>query len=84
MIKSRGLRWTDHEATREEGRSTVKILTDKLTGKRLLGRPRPRWEEIVRMDFKKMGVSTRSWDDSVLDRDYWRTLMIETLNVRVP
>ena len=33
----------------EEGRSAFKILTGKLTGKRLLGMPRRRWEENIRM-----------------------------------
>ena len=36
----------------EEGRSAIKILTDKPRGKRPLGRPRRRWEEYIRMDLK--------------------------------
>ena len=32
----------------EESRSAFKILTGKPTGKRLLGRPRHRWEDNVR------------------------------------
>ena len=39
VIKSRRLRWADHVARMEEGRSFKKILTDKLTGKRSLGKP---------------------------------------------
>ena len=50
MIKSRRLRWTGHVARMEEGRSAFKILTDKPTGKRPLGRPRRRWEDNIRMD----------------------------------
>ena len=51
----------------EEG-SYFKILTDKPTGKRLLGRHRRRWEDIFRMDLKEMGVNTRNWVDSAQDR----------------
>ena len=34
----------------EEGKSAFKILTGKPIGKRLLGRPRRRWEENIRID----------------------------------
>ena len=52
VIKSRRLRWAGHVARMEEGRSAFKILTGKPTGKRPLGRPRHRWEDNVRMNFK--------------------------------
>ena len=37
---SRRLRWAAHVARIEEGRSTFKMLTDKLIGKIILDRPR--------------------------------------------
>jgi hypothetical protein len=42
MIKSRRLRWADHVARMEEGRSPFKMLTGKPTGKRPIGRPTSR------------------------------------------
>ena len=42
VIKSIRLRWTGHVARMEEGRSAFRIFKGKLTGKRLLGRPRRR------------------------------------------
>ena len=42
VIKSRRVRWADHVARMEEGKSAFKILTGKPTGKRPLGRPRRR------------------------------------------
>ena len=36
-----------------------KILSDKPIGKIHLGRPKHRWEDIIRMDFIEIGVSTR-------------------------
>ena len=56
----------------EEGRSTSKMLTDKPTGKRPLGRPTRRWEDNIRMDLEKIGINKRIWVNSVQDRDYWR------------
>ena len=52
VVKSRRLRWAGHVARMEEGRSASKILTDKPTGKRPLGRPQCRWEDNIRMDLK--------------------------------
>ena len=52
MIKSGILRWADHVARMEGGRTTFKILTGIPTGKRPLGRPRRRWEDNIRMDLK--------------------------------
>jgi hypothetical protein len=43
------LRWAGHVVRMEEGRRAFKILIGKPTGKRLLGRPRHRWEGNIRM-----------------------------------
>ena len=83
MIKYRRIRRAGHVAIMEEHRSAFKILTDKPTGKRPLGRPRRRWEENIRMDVKEIGINTRNWIDSVQDSDYWRALVNAALNLRV-
>ena len=57
VIKSRGLRWTGHVARIEVGRSALKILTGKPTGRRPLGRPRRRWEDNIRMDLEEIGIN---------------------------
>ena len=46
VIKYRILSCAGHVARLEEGRGAFKILTRTPTGKRYLGRPRRRWEEI--------------------------------------
>ena len=51
----------------QEGRTVFKILT----GKRLLGRPRRRWEDNIRMDLKEICINTRNWVDPAQDRDCW-------------
>ena len=38
----------------EEGRNTFKILTDKTTGNRPVGRPRRKWKDNIRMDLKEI------------------------------
>ena len=52
VIKYRRLRWAQHVARMEESRSAFKILTNKPTGRRLLGRPRRSWEDKIIMDLK--------------------------------
>ena len=73
-----------HLARMEEGRSAMKILTLTPAGKRALGRPRCRRENNIRMDFKEKVINTMNCVDSAQDRDYWRALVNEALNLRVP
>jgi len=44
VIKSRRLRWADHVAFMGDSRLAYRVLVEKPEGKRLRGRPRPRWE----------------------------------------
>ena len=60
LIKSRRLIWVDHVARIEEDKSAYKILTGKPAGNMPLGRPRRRWEDNIRLDFKETGVNTWS------------------------
>ena len=36
------------------------------------------------MDLEEIGISTRNRADLAQDRDYWRALVNEVLNLRVP
>ena len=63
------------ELERRLFRGDFKILTDKPTGKRLLGRPRRRWEDNIRMDLKEIGINTRTWTDLAQNRNYWTALV---------
>ena len=51
-------------ARMEEGRTALKMLTDKPTGKRPLGRARRRWEGNIRKNLKEIGINMRNWVDS--------------------
>ena len=84
VITSSKLRWASHLARLEEGRSPFKVLTGKPTGKRSLERLIRRWEDNIRMDLTKIGVSTRNWVDLAQGRDYLRALVNAALNPRIP
>ena len=53
----------------EEGRNAFKILTGQFTGKRILRRPRRRWEDNSRINLKEIGINTRNWVDSAQDKN---------------
>jgi hypothetical protein len=54
----------------EDKRNAYRILVGKLEGKRPLGRPRHRWEDI-RMDLREIGWGGMDWIDLAHDRDQW-------------
>ena len=68
----------------QRSKISFKILTGNRKEKGPLGGPRRRWEDNVRINIKKIGINTRNWVDSAQDRDYWRALVNEALNPRVP
>ena len=53
----------------------------KPDGRRPLGRPRRRWEDI-KMDFKEVGWGT-DWMYLAQDRDKWRALVNAVMNIWV-
>jgi len=56
----------------------------KPEGRRPLGRPRPRWEDNIRMDLQEMGCGGMDWTYLAQNRDSWRALVTAVMNLRVP
>ena len=52
-VKSRRMRWAGHVARMGEGRGVHRVLVRRPEGKRLLGRPRRRWEDNIKMDLQE-------------------------------
>jgi hypothetical protein len=52
------LRWAGHVAHMGEDRGVHRVLVGKPEGKRLLGRPRRRWEDNIKVDLQEVG---RGW-----------------------
>jgi len=53
-------------------------------GKRLLGRPRHRWEDNIKMDLQEVECGVMNWIELAWDRDGWRAVVNTVLNLRVP
>jgi hypothetical protein len=64
--------------------NVYRLLVGKPEGKRLLGRPRRRWVDNIRMDLGEVGWSDVGWIGLAQDTNRWRALVNSVLNLRVP
>ena len=56
----------------------------KPEGKKLLGRPRRRWQDNFKMDLQEVGRGFGDWMELAQDRDRWWALVNAVMNFRVP
>jgi hypothetical protein len=60
-----------------------KVLVGKPEGKRLLRRPRRRWEDGIRMNLGEIGWGSVEWIRLSQDRDRWRAVDCAVMNLQV-
>ena len=63
MVKSRRPRWSGLVLCMGERRGACRILVGKPEKRRPLGRPRCRWEDIIKMDLRQVGW--KAWTVSI-------------------
>ena len=54
-----------------ERRGVYRVLVGRPEGKRLLGRPRRRWEDKIKMELQEVRCVGMDWIDLAQDRDRW-------------
>jgi len=81
--KSKRIKWAEHVARMGEKRGVYRVLVGKPEGKRPLGRPRPRWEDDIKIDLQEFGCGGMDWIEVAHGRDRWRALVNAVMNLRV-
>jgi hypothetical protein len=84
MIKSRRMRWDGQVTRMGKGTGVYSVLVRRLEGKKLLGRPRHRWEDNINMDLRETGIDGATWIRLARDRVQWQTFVNMLMNLRVP
>jgi hypothetical protein len=65
-------------------RNAYRILVGKPEGKRPLGRPNRRWVDNIESNLREIGWDGMDFIDLAQDRDQWRALVSNVINLRVP
>jgi len=72
-IKSKRLSWVGHVERMRDEREVKGIYEWKPHTTRLKGRPRLRWDDVVRDDLRKMGVN--NWKQKAQEGKPWRGII---------
>jgi hypothetical protein len=67
-----------------KGRVVYRVLMGNPEGNRPLGKPRRRWEDNIKADLQEVGCGDMNWIELARDRDRWRALVNEVMDLRVP
>ena len=62
----------------------IYVLVGQPEGRKILERPRRRWEDIIKMYLQEVGWGTMEWIGLVQDRDRWPALGNVVMNIRLP
>jgi hypothetical protein len=85
VIKSRRMRLKGHIVRMGERRGDYKVLVGKPEGKGLLGTPRHRWEDNIKMDLQEVGCGGMvDWMELAEGTDSWWALVNAVMNLQVP
>jgi hypothetical protein len=84
VIKSKRMKWVGHVACMGEGRGVYSVLVGMSEGKRLLGRPRHRWEDNIKLDLREIGIDGANWIQLAQDRAQCQACVNTIMNLQVP
>jgi hypothetical protein len=62
----------------------LSVMHDAKARKILLGRPRCKWKEHIKMHLREIALDGMDLIHLAQDKDYWRSLLNTVLNIRIP
>ena len=83
-LKSRRLKWAGHIARMEQSINAYRVLVGKPEGKGLLGWPRSRWEDKIKIDLREVGCGPGDCIALAENTDQRRAYVRAVINLRVP
>ena len=78
------MRWAGHVEHMRDRSSVYRVLVGKTEGKKRLGRPRPRWEDNIKMHLEEVRCEVIDWIELAQDRDSRRVFVDAVMNLPVP
>jgi hypothetical protein len=84
LIGPRRIRWTGHLARVGNMRNAYKVLVGKHKGKKLLGIPRRKREDNIRINIREIMSKGVDWIHLAQDRDQWWAVVNMVMNLWVP
>jgi hypothetical protein len=65
-------------------RDVYRVLVGKSEENRLLGKPRRRWEDNIKVNLHEVGCEGMEWIELAQDRERWRELVNAVMKLRFP
>jgi hypothetical protein len=78
-LSTRRMRWVGHGVEN----TTDRISMGKLEGKRPLGRPQGRWEDVIKLDLRETEWDGMDWIELDQDRVQYRALVNMVIKIQV-
>ena len=76
ILIQRNLRWVGHIHRLDNDRLPRNLLYSQLAiGKRNIGRPLLRFKDVVKRNFKSLGIDSGAWQTAAMDRELWRSIV---------
>jgi hypothetical protein len=83
MIESRKIRWAGHITGMQAKGNAYRILVEYSGERRLLGRPRRRWEDNIKIKLGGIRWGCMDWINVGQGTDQWRVFVNTVMNLRV-
>ncbi|CAI2739083.1 unnamed protein product, partial [Dicrocoelium dendriticum] len=80
ILLLRHLRWLGHVSRMDSTRIPKQLLYGQLSiGKRHVGKPKLRYQDMIKVSLTRSNLDCRSWESKAVDRRAWRDLITKAV-----